>query len=198
MPLRFEVRGMPATFEIRTRPMIRWAEVAIEHERLAREARERLVSDHAAGRAFDLARELRPAMVAVAACAHSLDSLCFEFLEFVGPARAQRRFEEIASALERSADVSDLRDWRSRLGLLFHRRDEAVHPERKTSRPLRHPGLPIRVAREYRDYSVESASESVDLLLDVLTACVESPKPAVEQWAGDARASVERLRGLRD
>jgi len=193
------------TFEIRTRPMIRWAEVAIEHERLAREAREQLVSDHAAGRTLDLASELRAAMVALAASAHSLDALYAELAELVGPETVAKwderrrggRGAQVAAVLELSVDV-DVAELRPRLKRHFERRDTAVHPRRKSSKPESHPGLPaVAVAREYHDYSVETANESVDLLLDVLMACVESPKPAVEQWAKDARGSIERLQELR-
>ena len=47
--------------------MLHWAEVAIEQERRAREAREQLERDHAAGENLRLSIELHPAMIAVAA-----------------------------------------------------------------------------------------------------------------------------------
>jgi hypothetical protein len=193
------------TIATRTRLMLHWAEVAIEQERSAREAREQLERDHAAGENLRLSTELHPAMIAVAACAHSLDALYAELAEHVGPetlvkweeTRRGGRWAEIAGVLELSFAV-EVDPWRSRLRTLFvDRRNPAIHPKAKFKPAAKHPTLPTNVAAEYVVYSIESAKESLDLLLEILSACIAAPRPALEAWANDAREPVERLNELR-
>jgi hypothetical protein len=196
---------MSLTIKIRTRLVIHWATIAIEQERLAREGRDRLLANFKPAEGSDLTIEHYPAMISVAACSHSLEALYSELAELVTPEtlakwekrRRGGRWAQIAAMLELSIDV-DVARWRSSLRTLFEeRRNPVVHPKSRLQDPAPHPALPINVAPEYRIYSIETATESVDLLLDILSAFVESPKPAVEQWAKDQRAWVERLRGLR-
>jgi len=68
-----------------------------------------------------------------------------------------------------------------------------VHPKAKYKPTAPHPALGLHAAVEYATYSVETVEESVDLLLEILTASVETPRPAVETWANDTRSPVEHL-----
>lgn len=190
---------------MRTRLMLHWAEVAIEQERLAREAREQLTRQHGAGETLRLGDELHPAMIAVAASAHSLDALYAELAELIGPEtlaqwdemRRGGRWAEIAGILELSFDVS-VDAWRPRLRTLFvERRNPAIHAKAKPKPVAKHPTLPVNVASEYLTYSVETTKESLDLLLEILSRCVEAPKLPVEAWANDARKPIARLKELR-
>ena len=64
--------------------------------------------------------------------------------------------------------------------------------------PQKHPALPVNVAAEYVFFSVESATESVDLLLEILATCADAPKPGLaEAWARDAVAPIKRLTDIR-
>jgi hypothetical protein len=149
--------------------------------------------------------ELHAAMIGIAACAHSLDALYTELAELVGPdtlteweeTRRGGRWAEVAGILALSFDV-DVDQWRPRLRTLFvGRRNPVIHPKAKDKTPEKHPTLPTLVATEYVVYSIESAEESVDLLIEILSTCVDAPKPVVEKWANDARAPVEHLKKLR-
>jgi len=145
--------------------------------------------------------ELKPAMIAVAACAHALDALYAELAEHVGPetlaqweqTRRGGRSAEIAGVLELSANA-DVDEWRPRLRKLFEAlRNPAIHPKAKARRLLSHPVLPTNVPPEYAIYCVEAVEESVDLLLAVLSTCVAAPRAAVATWANDARGVVDQL-----
>jgi hypothetical protein len=193
---------MPVEIKMRSRLMLHWAQVAIRQERLAREARERLERQYAASLdASEMTDEVHAALVGIAACAHSLDALYAELAELVAPEtlaewegkRRGGRWAEIAGILELSLRVA-ADPWRPRLKTLFvEGRNPAIHPKAKDKGPVKHPALGVNVAAEYLIYSIESAKASVDLLLEILSVCVDAPKPAVEKWANDARAPVEDL-----
>jgi hypothetical protein len=199
-------QAMPIGIKMRSRLMLHWAMIAIDQERVARKARERLEREHAASLdATQMAAELHAAMIGIAACAHSLDALYTELAELVGPdtlaeweeTRRGGRWAEVAGILALSFDV-DVDQWRPRLRTLFvGRRNPVIHPKAKDKTPEKHPTLPTQVAAEYVVYSIESAEESVDLLIEILSTCVDAPKPVVEKWANDARAPVEHLKKLR-
>jgi hypothetical protein len=72
-----------------------------------------------------------------------------------------------------------------------------IHPKAKDKTPEKHPALPTNVAAEHVVYSTESTDESVNLLIEILSTCVDAPNPGLEKWANDARASVEYLKTLR-
>jgi hypothetical protein len=55
----------------------------------------------------------------------------------------------------------------------------------------------VSTAVEHITYRCEKATEAVDLLFEILEACAERPKPALEQWANDLRPSLERLKAAR-
>ena len=142
-------------------------------------------------------------MIAVAACAHSLDALYAELAELVEPEtpakrkRRRGRWAEIADVLALSVNA-DVDEWRSRLQKLFQTlRNPAVHPDAKNEPPVRHPVLPTNVPPAYAIYCVESVRESVDLLLEILTTCVETPRSGIEAWAADSRPVVAQLNVLR-
>jgi hypothetical protein len=197
--------AMPVSIAMRTRMMLHWAQIAVEQEHLARRARRELERQHAADESPSLRKELRPAMIAVAASAHALDALYAELAELVGPetlatwetSRRGGRWAEIAAILELSF-VVDVDPWRPRLKTLFvERRNPVVHPKANLKPVVKHPALPSNVAAEYVTYSVESAQESLDLLLEILSTCAESPRPALEEWAKDARRPIEELSDVR-
>jgi hypothetical protein len=193
----------PIGIKMRSRLMLHWGHIALEQERIARNARARLGQEHAASLdTRQMAVELHAAMIAIAACAHSLDALYSELAELVGPdtlaqwerTRRGGRWAAVAGILELSFAV-DVDPWRPRLRTLFEeRRNPAIHPKAKDKTPKKHPTLPTNVAAEYVTYSIESTVESIDLLIEILSACVNSPKPGLEKWADDARGPVEQLK----
>jgi hypothetical protein len=188
--------------KVRTRLVLHWAEIAIEQASRAREGRaEVLRAYEEQGSPVPLGAELHPAMIVIAACAHSLDGLYAELAELVGPetlakweeARKGGRWREVAAILELSVE-RDVDPWRPRMKALFEDRNRVVHPKAKDKAPEKHPVLDVNVAPEYTIYTVEAAEESLELLLEILSACVDAPKPSIEAWANDTRPAVETLR----
>ena len=105
----------------------------------------------------------------------------------VGGARWAKVAGILDLALDRDAD-----EWRPRLKTLFEeRRNPAVHPKAKFREPAKHPARPTKVAAEYAIYTVEALEESLDLLLEILSACVDAPERSIHAWADDTRTAVE-------
>jgi hypothetical protein len=194
----------PASVLVRTRFVFLWAEVAIEQELRAREGRAQLERVHATREEpFNMRAELQPAMIGVAACAHSLDALYAELAELVEPETPTKRkhrrgrWARIADVLALSVNA-DVHEWRPRLRKLFEKlRNPAVHPNATDERPVPHPVLPTNVPPAYAVYCVESVKESVDLLLEILSTCVRSPRPSIEAWARDSRPVIAQLNEFR-
>lgn len=172
-----------------------WAEIAIEQEELARVARaELLAAGDDAEVGAQLAREYRAAMQAVAAAAHSIDGL---YGVLAPPVRVRGVRQRVI--LERLKLLFDLRkkgsEWLPRFDWLDDLRDSAVHPKFGAEEAEPHPSG-INVARENATYTVETAMQAVDLMLEVLAACMAVPKigePDAVRWAEGAREGIDRL-----
>jgi hypothetical protein len=181
---------------LRTRLVLHWADIAIDQERLARDGRADLERGREVGECRPKA-EFHPALIAVAACAHSLDALYGEFAQLVGPVEASKRWAQVAGILELAVE-RDVEPWRPRLQTLFtDLRNPAVHPKAEGKEALPHPVFEANAPAEYAICTVEAVRESVDLLFEILSACVEAPKAPVVAWANDTRALVEGLQRRR-
>jgi hypothetical protein len=100
----------------------------------------------------------------------------------------------VAAALELAVD-RDVGPWRPRIKKLFKQlRDPVVHPSAKAEPAVAHPVLEAAASPVYAKYTVEALRDSVDLLLEILSACVEAPKAPAEAWAKDSRLLVEGLK----
>jgi len=181
---------------LRTRLVLHWADIAMDQERLVRDGRAELERGHEAGD-YRPKAEFHPALIAVAACAHSLDALYGEFAQLVGPVEASKRWAQIVGILELAVE-RDIEPWRPRLETLFaDLRNPAVHPKAEAKEALPRPVFEANAPAEYAIYTVDTVRESVDLLLEILSACVEAPKPPVVTWANDTRALVDSLQRRR-
>lgn len=202
--------GGAVDIKVQTRLLFHWAEIAIENERRAPEARSQLITEAdealADGRGLAIDRELRPAMIAIAAAAHSLDALYGEIRDLALPAelvaswsrtegRRTPRPARINESLKHGCRIRADR-WGTKLTKLFELRDQAVHPETGFRKTALHP-LGVNVAREYTIYCCEEASEAVDLLLDVLSTLVEKPKPVLREFALGIKPSCAALKDKR-
>jgi hypothetical protein len=182
-----------------TRLMLHWAEVAIEQERLALAARTRLEQARAAGEPLEFSREMHPAMIAIAAAAHSLEALYRELAGLVQPEsvegwEARRKhgmWAQVQGALVLAFEIEPER-WRHEVATLFRLRNAAVHPRVALRESEPHP-LGVNTVREYVLYSAEEAERAVSLLLEVLTTCVAAPREPLKAWAADARGPVAEL-----
>jgi hypothetical protein len=164
-----------------------WAEIAIEQSRLAREARPVWVAQREAGEEWDMNIELKPAMVAITACAASLDG--FEALvkqEGVQvpqpPGKEPGRADWIWATLRASFDVKQHTNrWLPALNRLFALRNVTggglVHPKTVFDDPSKeHPVVPgVSVTRA--TYTRETADEALALLREIYGACRGSVLP---------------------
>ena len=141
-------------------------------------------------------------MIAVAACSHSLDALYAELAEHTAPktlakwqeARRGGRWREIAAILDLAVDA-DVEAWRPRLKTLFEgRRNPVVHPKvRWWTEDSGDAPLGDLFEADTAEYTVEAVEESVDLLLEILSACAEAQRRSFRRIG--KRWSVKRVLG---
>jgi hypothetical protein len=181
-----------------------WGEIAVEREGAARAARAELVAQHRHGQepAPAMLTELRASMVAISAAAHALDALYGQLvtpaIKEAGPGDDKRRETHIRECLKRRFDTGkrDQEEWVSRFKRLFALRDAAVHAKVELLPAVPHPSGVSNAGQVNKDYSAEEAAEAVDLMLDVLSTCVQNPKRSdaeAKKWAVDYGPVVETL-----
>jgi hypothetical protein len=197
----------PVTIKIKSNLWIDWTEIAIEHEVAAQAAR----LDYPEKGGDALHAEKHAGMIAVSASAHALDALYGDLGDIIplpsaltqawatkraktgkGPPRHARIVEtlKIGFALGKAAS-----NWPPRFEELFDRRDAAVHFKEDFHIPVPHP-VGANTAASNVTYSLESASSAVDLVLEVLAVCIQTPReqlPTVVKWADDMKSTVDRL-----
>jgi hypothetical protein len=204
--------ALPGGIAVGTRLLLHWSEIAIEHEAASHAARREIEASRkerlAAGQGLELERELRPSMVAVAAASHALDALYGETFKLALPPelvaarqdpsrRRPPRPCQINEALKHGFLFHPADRFQKRLDVLFSQlRNPAVHPKTSLNPPSRHP-LGVDVAREYDLYRCETATDAVNLLIEVLETCAAKPKPALWAWSEELRPSFERLTAKR-
>ena len=73
-------------------------------------------------------------------------------------------------------------------------RRPAVHHGEEPQPQVSHPETDdLHIAVESRDFSAASAEKAVALILDVVTTCFASPKPATREWVERRRPAVSKL-----
>jgi hypothetical protein len=114
MHIRVRVGGPVAKAEattarilMRTHLWLLWAEIAIDQEALARQARARALALTPTGEGFglELSAETRASLVAVTACSFALDALYGVVTEYVPASRARKRPFRILETLKRGFNV---------------------------------------------------------------------------------------------
>jgi len=183
---------------ISTQLLLHWAQIAIAQEAAAHTARAEVAQQYAeAGAEFSL--ELHPSMLCAAATAAAIESLYAEVVDIVVEEDVRERqrcrgtpaFARIYHALTRGFHAKT--GWRDELKWLFQeQRNAALHGLSRGDIPHAHP-LGTNTAPEYAIYTSESTKRAVDLMLDILETCVETPRPPLEQWAATLRAPVANL-----
>jgi hypothetical protein len=166
-----------------------WAEIAIDNEASALEARARAVaigsSSDEFGQAF--AAEARASMVAVSASAHALDALYGALQDRLPPSTAERRPSRILETLRSGVELRGRAGggrWATEFAWLFDLRDAAVHHEEQSRPSVAHP-TGVNSSAENALYSLEAASRAVDFMLEVFSTCVEKPRAPLEGWAAE-------------
>lgn len=179
-----------------------WAEIAIDQERLAREARaEALSLTSAGGDAFGkaLARETRASLIAVSASAHTLDALYGVVGDIVAPVETGTRWSTLLETFKAAFYVRGRAGggaWAEEFEWLFDLRDSAVHHDEESRESVPHP-TGTNVSWANVAYSLESAERAVNLMLEVLDTAFRNPRPSVAKWASDHQHVLDALRELR-
>jgi hypothetical protein len=186
MPL--EMKGGQVTITLRHHAWVTWAEIAIRHEAFAKEAR-------AGGDVY----EFRPGLVALTSAAFSLDALYGVAKHLVPDPGAKRdRGARVAERLKRGVSPGKLATtWPKRIRHLFDERDAAVHFGEETASPVWHPTLNSNVDPHVLRWGADSATEAIDLLLDVLGAWADHPSKLTREWSA-FKPSVRALEELRE
>jgi hypothetical protein len=185
---------------------IKWFQIALTHERIAIEARERAVAapdgSQEMGEAFD--DELQATMVVVAATAFAIDALYVkvdELLDEAARSRAERLTGRIVETFKTAFDLRKLgAEWQKSIPKLFVFRGELVHFRGEDHESQPHPTGKSNVSMESSVYTVERASWAVDLALEVLTVAYRSPRrehKALVAWAESAAHVPAWLEDLR-
>jgi len=188
---------------------VQWFEIAVEQEGQARAARAEAVAVERRGLDAGpaLGRELTAGLITVSAVAHALDALYGQLvtdqLKAQGPKEDAKREAHIRECLKRRFHTGGKRDkaWVPEFRWLFDLRDAAVHAKVVLRPSVPHPSGITNAGQENLDYSVEAGMRAVDLLCDVLTTCIDNPKPTdadAKVWAANYasgfRAIETRLR----
>ena len=199
------VEVTPGTIEVRVevpgprilmRPnaWVNWAEVAIDHERYAEQARQ------------ERGQEWKPGVVAIVAAAAALEALYDTAAELVPlqdqpaePRGGAGRGHHVAERLKRGVSPGSLtQEWPRRIGELFELRHRSVHFEQTGSEPpVWHEALGSHVAPHIFGWRLEAASDSVAMMLEVLEAWAHHPSRWTEDWAPKYAHAVDRLAALR-
>jgi hypothetical protein len=186
--LEIKVEKPTPTITTRHHAWVTWAEIAIQNEALAKEARAR--KD---------AYEFRPGLVAITSAAFALDALYGVATRLIpDPGTRGDRGARVVERLKRGVSPGKLAaHWPTLIRHLFDERDEAVHFEEVTMSPMWHPTLESHVDWNVLRWRVEAAEAAVDLLLDVLEAWADHPSKHTAEWSEAFKPSVRALEDLR-
>jgi len=186
-----------------------WTEVAIEHEWLAKRARRAYEADRMA--VTPLEDEMKASLVAVTGVTHSLDALqneiaALDVLSDRTVARWTKRKPKAHTAVFqtlretfRSPELAPHLD--TGLNELYQLRNEVVHQRPTLGVIVEHPALGMRTTPAAARYTVERATQAVNLLFRILSAIAAEhhDEPArARAWARTWRCSIEELTAGRD
>lgn len=184
----------PVGIAIRQHGWIVWGQIAIDHEREAREARRR-----------DPAYEHLPGLVAIAGAAFALDALYgvarglipveeVDRAEDGGDEAGRKRARHVAERLRRGVSPGRLaQTWPARIRELYKTRDEAMHYGERDASPVWHPALQSNIAPQAFEYRLEAAETAIDLMLEVFEGWGRRPSAPIREWAERFRPSVDDL-----
>jgi hypothetical protein len=192
------------TVSMGTALWIQWSSIAIEREGIARDARNRMVGLHRAGRQYGepFETEFAASLVGVAAAAHALDALyghlADKAIKAVGPKDGKGRDAHIRDCLHRRFKLTNQvgTRWVTEFGWLFDLRDAAVHARYEVRPSVPHPSGVASSGTMNRDYSVEASIRANDLVFDVFDVCLGRPRKSdrvAVDWARDYRPAIEQL-----
>ncbi len=206
-PATARVEALPAEIRLRSHLWMFWTRVALQHETMAKAARQELQQATPEARSgVMLENEADAALVAITAAAFALEAITRELDELVAiPAATLQAWrqkppsadKQVLEVLKLAVDPRGLvAAWTRELAWLFEVRGGAVHYRGVDEPPKAHPvGMSVAVAQV--TYSSENATRAVDLLVGILETCRDKPKPPVRAWSRDMRQIIDELTSRR-
>lgn len=167
-----------------------WAEIAIEHEAEALEARRRLVDGWPTS-GPEFVTERRASLVTIAAAASAIEAAHAEIAPLIGRAAdagGKQRGETFALASQ------DGKLWGEDLKWLNGCRNDGIHYKGRL-RPLEpHPAVPTNVEAEVVQFASEQATRAVGVMFVVLVGLIRGQHdPRLTDWAERSSSALSRL-----
>jgi hypothetical protein len=186
-----------------------WTEIAIEHEWQGKHARGSYQADRAA--VTNLEDETKASLISITSVTHGLDALqnesaALDALSEETLARWEKRRPKASTAVYqtlretfRSPELGP--EVERALDDLYRLRNEVVHQRPASGEIVQHPALGIRTTPATARYTVERATQAVDLMFRILisiTAENEDSPASAQTWARTWRSSIVELLRSRD
>lgn len=185
---------------------ITWAELAIEHERKAKAARQAMLGLHAKGENFapEMGRETAEGLLAVCSAAFAMDALVNVWMQLVidqatlakwmAPNGKKGKTGQVEQVLRRSCgDSKKAINLNDRWKVVFAQRGGAVHFFEKPGPTMPHPSGITNAAEVHVTYGQENATAAVDLLIETLSEVVSTSKPDLASWVAEMTETVAAL-----
>lgn len=191
-----------ATVTRMTHLWIRWAEVAVDSERLSLTAKRQREPQNPP---VALGSEFSHGMVAVCASMFAMDAITWALAKKVIPETAEKwrgqsrppsSLNMMQQVLGHTIDGTTANAIISRWKKPLESRHEAVHFWGDSRPSVCYDGLNVSV--EDANYSSDAATQAVDLLLETLEEITSRPKTAASEWGKGFRGQVQVLRHRRN
>lgn len=187
----------------RTQLWIAWAEIAVDAERTAAQARHVVLGALRAGEApaSGIEGENKAAMTAVVAAAIALEVMAKELATFAVPKAAKPASRRVVAAVEAAFGEGVLAPEQSAaVRDLFEERNALAHYSADWRELGDHPVYGIRTTHIASTYTLELATRAVDCFLSVLRAAVDpglSVSLEAEFWAMHWRSLASEMEARR-
>ena len=173
----------------------RWAEVAVEHELIAREAFAGVVANPDAG---SILQDFRASLVAVTGAAYAIEAV-YGDIKYLIPEQPRRNSRELllwhafnqGFGIPASASNRLLAESR----WLFALRDHAAHPYTEAEPPQQHPAG-VNTGAETSRFNAVSSGRAVELMFELFGYAAAPPNPFnrwIERWVKDRRPYHETV-----
>ncbi|MCO5222159.1 MAG: hypothetical protein M9947_11355 [Thermomicrobiales bacterium] len=168
--------------QLRQDPWKEWLTIAIYQHHIAARARQQHHSNTILEGDPPMRHEYHASMIALTACAHAIDGLYLEVVNITGVTvkpQDRKRHKWIYGTLRHHFADNRLGSelWKHNLAWLFvEMRDGLVHPTQMTTEDVGLHPLGMGTSPEIATYTVDAAERAVVFSLDLVEACLSSPK----------------------
>ena len=173
----------------------RWAEVAVEHELIAREAFAGIVANPDAG---TILQDFRASLVTTTGAAYAIEAL-YGDIKYLMPEQPRRDSRELylRHAFNQGFGIPASASHRLLVGIrwLFALRDHAAHPYTEAEPPQQHPAG-VNTGAETSRFNAVTSGRAVELMLVLFGYAAAPPNPSnrwIERWVEDRRPYHETV-----